>query len=218
MATLEAIHDAGVEHGDFRPRNVVITRHEGKLKPVIVGFGRASEHVCNRDRSEELRELYAPQPRFDHYCCNELHDVYLSAQFWSPCKRFESLSVYRVEVTHWMIPNSTAVQICMDIGISWKLMRDGVEAVVDYMQRRFPEEYVEDIKRQAQRAIWKHILWVKGRKAVDFGNESSDEDDDEWEDEDDSEDEDELDDDDEPEKESDESGSGGLEDDENQCR
>ena len=78
----------------------------------------------------------------------------------------------------------------MDIGISWKLMR------------------------QAQRAIWKHILWVKGRKA----NESSDEDDDEWEDEDDSEDEDELDDDDEPDKEPDESGSGGLEDDENQCR
>ena len=91
------------------------------------------------------------------------------------------LSVYRVEVAHWIIPNSIAVQICMDIGISWKLMRDGVEAVVDYMQRRFPEEDVEDIKRQAQRAIWKHILWVKGRKAVDFGNESSDEDDDEWE-------------------------------------
>lgn len=55
MSHLIRIHNAGVQHNDLEPRNVVVSQ---SLGPIIIDFDSASlDHRCEGPSCRELREL-----------------------------------------------------------------------------------------------------------------------------------------------------------------
>lgn len=51
-AFINALHEAGIAHGDIAPRNVMIDRETGK--PRIIDFGRSLHMPLSRDKRQEL--------------------------------------------------------------------------------------------------------------------------------------------------------------------
>lgn len=77
---LRQLHLSGVYHGDFVPRNVVIA-DDGQ--PRIVDFDHGSgKHQC--PAVQRVYKLYEPEPSPRELCCDELYEVAIEMDLWTP--------------------------------------------------------------------------------------------------------------------------------------
>lgn len=77
IKTLMILHDAGVAHGDFADRNVVISE-EGF--PCLLDFGHATPHQCGRKMKITF---HAPRPSKEEFGCDELYEACKSLAVWT---------------------------------------------------------------------------------------------------------------------------------------
>ncbi|TFY63650.1 hypothetical protein EVG20_g6230 [Dentipellis fragilis] len=73
------IHKAGVEHGDFSARNVLITPDGDAVH--IIDFGHASTHQCRRRLKMGIDHYESAKGEFG---CDELHQVGVALRIWTP--------------------------------------------------------------------------------------------------------------------------------------
>ena len=83
IAAMLALHKAGVQHGDFHERSIVLRASDNA--PVLVGFGSADAHHACRLGCELT--FYEPQPHSDAVRCTELYWASVVAAVWLPGAR-----------------------------------------------------------------------------------------------------------------------------------
>ncbi|KAJ3532863.1 hypothetical protein NM688_g7360 [Phlebia brevispora] len=78
---LMAIHERGVRHNDFDPRNVVVDNIENPTRLVVIDFEHATDHECRRGLD---LKLYTLPPPFYEFNCDELYDAAVDTAVWTP--------------------------------------------------------------------------------------------------------------------------------------
>ena len=79
ISALVMLHKAGVTHGDFADRNLVITK---KGAPCLIDFGHAQpDHKCGLKMAIEF---HTPRPRKQDFGCDELYEACRALVVWTP--------------------------------------------------------------------------------------------------------------------------------------
>ena len=78
MDAMIMIHEAGLEHTDFHPYNV-LSRSDGGIR--IIDFDEAVPHKCER-KLKIIQYAYAPSE--DDFGCDELYYVAGELELWTP--------------------------------------------------------------------------------------------------------------------------------------
>ncbi len=96
---MQAAHDAGIIHRDFKPDNVMVESHHGKLRVVVCDFGQAAagSAACpdvNTGATETVSELVGSPA----YMAPEQFLV------WSIDHRVD---IFAFEVSAWELPERT---------------------------------------------------------------------------------------------------------------
>ena len=75
------IHNHGIQHNDFSPRNVLVSGPEANARVSIIDFEHATDHACERRLGIKM---YAYPPDRVDFNCDELFSIALDCDIWTP--------------------------------------------------------------------------------------------------------------------------------------
>ena len=87
---LLAIHERGIQHNDFCPRNIVVDNVQDPQRLSIIDFEFAKDHQCQRRYQVALYDL---PPNMADFNCDEVYHAAELTEVWTPS---ESLSFVQV--------------------------------------------------------------------------------------------------------------------------
>lgn len=142
---LEFCHEHLIIHGDIKPDNVIVTRTNDELEPILIDFG-SSRSILTRDIEQKHSTYCVGTFGTDKYCAPEYHSAKIStySDIYSLGVMFHALLFNRFPIFNNNTFELTNTEECMVPHTYINLLYDMLE--FDYKSRPSAEEVRAELK------------------------------------------------------------------------